>query len=668
MTEPRTPDDQPIDVGTAPASPLANPSDGPTQAWPSLAGPAPVVSAGAPTQAAGAPAWPAETPPTPAPTEPSSATPVATSPFEPATSLPSTRVESVGETGSVGGPVDQPRGRSRLRWAVALAAVVVVAVGSFLIVSLVGGRPSTSPAMGYMPLTTVTYAEVRLDLPGDQRQKLASFLQAFPGFSDQSAIEPKLDELFDRIVRAATKDTQTWTTDIKPWFGGQVALGSGVPQSPSAASTGMAGANDSLAVVTITDRTKAVAWLTKTTDGASITRSTYGDADLFVPAEGGDSFAVAINDKVMLAGTPIAVKAAVDLGGKGTLDQSADVKAAVATLAKDYVVFGVTRTRALADAVVKMVATSQPGLLEQTQIDETVLGLVPAWQASTGRFEGDAFVMSSTSPSWNIGFDGANQPSDLLGHVPAKSIVYLDSHDVGPALTAVIAKFRPLPEAKPFFSQFDQAMSVLGGSDAVFGWWGDTAFVVSPLDDGTIGAGLVIHPRDAAAADRLFTTLGGFIVLGGGSAGVTTRTEDHNGTKITIVDVTSVPGVSTAGLPPGYKAELAWATNKDVTVIGYGSAFVKAVLDAGPGASLGDDARFKSLLGRVGSDNLGVTFVDLAALRSLLEPLVQPSVPADKWAYYTKEIQPYLKPFDAVISNVRKDGGNDHSTNELTVH
>ena len=61
-------------------------------------------------------------------------------------------------------------------------------------------------------------------------------------------------------------------------------------------------------------------------------------------------------------------------------------------------------------------------------------------------------------------------------------------------------------------------------------------------------------------------------------------------------------------------------------------------------------------------------FVDVAAIRGLIEPVAQAHAPADTWAYYVREIQPYLKPLDAVISNVRKDGANDRSTGALTAH
>jgi hypothetical protein len=669
MTVPRTPDDQPVEPTT----------DSPTQAWPSLAGSSSAPAGEPPvTWPVATPASEPESPPETAPSTPPSAatpatptpatpTPATPSPYEPAPSLASAHLGTVAADATAADVADARRSRTRLRWGLALVGVLVVVAASILIVSLVGGRPATSIAMGYMPTNVVSYEEIRLDLPGDQRAKLATFLKPFPGFSDQSAIEPKLNDLLDRIVRAATKDKQTWTADIQPWFGGQIAFGVGLPETTGTANPA-ASASNGLGVATITDRAKAIAWVTSTGVNASITRSTYNGADLLESAEGGGMFAIGVTDKVMLAGTTSTVKAAIDTGGKSAFSQNDDVKAALATLDKDYVVFGVTRTRAIGDAIVKQVATLRPGVLEKTQVDETILGMIPAWQAATARIENDAVVTSAVSPAWAIGYDATNRASDVLGHVPAKSIVYLDSHDAGPALTAVLAKFRALPEAKPLFDQFDQAMSLLGGFDAVFGWWGDTAFVVTPLDDGTIGAGLVIHPRDATAADRLLTTLAGFVALGGGSAGITTRSEDHNGTKVTIIDFSAMPGMSTAGLPPGYKPEFAWAANKDVVVMGYGASFVNAVLDAGPGSSLADDARFKALLGRVGADNLGMGFIDIAAIRGLIEPLVQAQAPADAWAQYVKEIQPYLKPLDAVISSSRKDGANDRSTGALTAH
>jgi len=314
-----------------------------------------------------------------------------------------------------------------------------------------------------------------------------------------------------------------------------------------------------------------------------------------------------------------------------------------------------------------MMATTAPNTLDQTKIDETLLSLVPAWQAVSARFEDDALVASVASPAWTIEPKAKNEASDLLAHVPENAVVYVDGHDVGATVKAYVAKFRALPETKPFFDQMDQTLSIVGGLDAVVGWWGDTAFAVAPGSDGTVGGGILIKPSDAAAADRLVTVLRGFLSLGGPNIGVTLRDEDHNGTTISIVDFSKAMGSGASSLPPGYKAEIAWAASADLVVIGYGRDFVASVLDAGPGKSLADDTRFKALLDRVGSENIAASFVDVAAIRKVFEPLAQSGATADEWAFYTKEIQPYLSPFDAIVQATRTDGSIDRGSGVLTV-
>jgi hypothetical protein len=102
-------------------------------------------------------------------------------------------------------------------------------------------------------------------------------------------------------------------------------------------------------------------------------------------------------------------------------------------------------------------------------------------------------------------------------------------------------------------------------------------------------------------------------------------------------------------------------------VVGYGEAFVAAALDAGPGPSMADDSRFSSLVKRVGEENIGLSFVDMTAIRELLEPLVRETIPQDQWAFYEREIKPYLLPFDAFISSARIDGDVDRLDQAFTV-
>jgi uncharacterized protein DUF3352 len=362
------------------------------------------------------------------------------------------------------------------------------------------------------------------------------------------------------------------------------------------------------------------------------------------------------------------VKAAVDSQGKTAFAGNDDVEAALARVDHDYVGLTLMRTKAYIQGMLGVVSSVDPSALTKTQIDDTILAMVPAWQVGTARFESDALTFQSASPSWAIGADASNHASTLTGHAPPKTFAYAEVHDVGQTITALLGKLRALPETKEAFDQFDQAVSVLGGSGAVFGWWGDAAVAIAPGSDGTIGGGLLVQPKDADAAKRFFTTIGSAIQLAGGSAGITTRTEDHGGTPITIVDFSKMEGMAASDLPPGYKAELAWAVTPDVVVVGYGADFVGAVLDAGPGPSLADDARFQGLVNRVGAQNESLGFVDITAIRALVEPVIQQRLTADKWAEYTKEYRPYLEHFDALIGAVHKDGSVDEGVSALTVH
>ena len=102
---------------------------------------------------------------------------------------------------------------------------------------------------------------------------MAGFLSKFPGFADQASVQTKLYEVFDRIIGLASDNKQSYTANIEPWFGGQIAMGSGpvTPGRRSAQSVGDAQSASPLFVVTVKDQAKATAWL-KSTLGDSLTR------------------------------------------------------------------------------------------------------------------------------------------------------------------------------------------------------------------------------------------------------------------------------------------------------------------------------------------------------------------------------------------------------------
>src|SRR3954470_15705306 len=195
-------------------------------------------------------------------------------------------------------------GAGRLRWAIALlvtALVVGVAVAGFV---LLAGQTAPSKLLGYVPADSVVYGEVRLDLPGDQRQKLGEFLSKFPGLADQSTLDAKLDEALDKLIRGSTKDSQDYTTKIKPWFGGEIGFSVGKLPTTTTASD-----PHGLVILSVTDPAKARAWFDDVLSKEPRTTENYKGVDLVLVGEGTKKAAFGIHGSVLLAGDEASVKA-----------------------------------------------------------------------------------------------------------------------------------------------------------------------------------------------------------------------------------------------------------------------------------------------------------------------------------------------------------------------
>src|SRR4051812_47008756 len=115
----------------------------------------------------------------------------------------------------------------RTRWIIGLGIAGIVIALTIAGVMLLGGS-STPEALRYVPADAAFVAEVRMDLPGDQMQKLGNLLAHFPGFADQSTLPAKLDEAFGRIVTETSKGQASFVSDIKPWLNGPLFLSGSV--------------------------------------------------------------------------------------------------------------------------------------------------------------------------------------------------------------------------------------------------------------------------------------------------------------------------------------------------------------------------------------------------------------------------------------------------------
>ena len=577
-----------------------------------------------------------------------------------------------------------PAKNSRARWLAAGVLIALVAAVTGLAAFALTSSKSTSAVLGYVPTDSVAYGELRLDLPGDQRQEVGEFLAKFPGFADQAALDTKLDEILDRLVSEGSDGKQTYTHDVKPWFGGQMGFAAGPIQLAS--SEGAAThEHRGLLLLSVKDAALASSWLASALQeaGATGTPETYNGAQLTVfaaPKSPDEQAAFTIVDsKVALVGDVGSVKAAVDTKGSSALATGDAVQAAQDSVSGDSLGVVFVDVKAILDATTKLAGSAAPSG-SMPPIPSTLTKLVPDWAAARVRVEGDALRLDSVAQHKD-GTPGPdeNRANAVAGFAPPTTIALLAGNDYGATLQETLELYENDPALKAAYEQIDQLAGMLGGLDAIVGWMGDTGIVVDHDGDAVAG-GLGSVPADAAQARQLFTTLHSFGQLAGQQSGITITDETYNGQTITVIDLgdlRSLAGMAGAlgggtALPaqpsglPGADVKIAYVATDQVVAIGTSTDFVKAVLDAGAGASLADDARFQSLLGRVDAKHTSVSFVDVAAVRGVVEGLMT-DAPAKEKAEYEESVKPFLTPFDALIGTGVVSSSTDQMHTVITV-
>ena len=576
--------------------------------------------------------------------------------FEPA---PSPVITSSVEAGAVAPapvqPVTATRGRRpSVRWAVAVVIVaLVVATASAAFIAVAGaGAPST--VASWAPADTTLYAEARFDLPGDQRTKLAEFLSAFPGFADQASLDQKLAELYDRLVHDASSKTD-YSTDIAPWFGGQLAVAAPTPTSLSSA-TPMGNGHLAL-LATVTDATKAQAWLTSLGSGGS--PAVYGGVTLTVVSKAGDQYAYGIDGPVLVAGDVDSVHAVIDTKGSSGLASTKDYRDALAAFQGDHLAFFFIDTGKLVAALPKSGGTDGCGAA-------AVSGLT--WSATAIRAESDHLVADAAMPALPGASSEKDSLSTLAPRLPASTIAVFEKHDLGATIQAFVARAQKDPACASALKSVTDALDRIGGLDSFLSWVGDSAVAVTK-DGDTYGGGVVIALPNAAAADTAagkFASLKNLATLSG-AAKVTT--EDHGGATITTIslsDVSSLLPSSDQGAADALKsvdASISYTISDGLVVVGVGGdGFVKAVLDTKAGSSLADQARYKTALDRAGAENVASAYVDLHSIVGAIEAYI----PASDKASFDTGTKPYLAPLEAVATS-HQAGDVMHARFVLTV-
>jgi hypothetical protein len=613
-----------------------------------------------------------------------------------------------------GAKPDRPRGGA-VRWIVALLVVALVVAGGLgAALLLTGSSAGASDLAGYVPADTEMYLEARLDLPGSQRAEVAKTLSAFPGFADQAPLDAKLGEVFDRIVRAATKGGHDYQTEIAPWFGGQIALAEGPgplladqagtdaataapnPADALPACTGDAAATPTpapsasdtisypasrfgvraLALVNLKDAAKAEAWVNAilASKQATSTDRTCDGVVVHVVSRNGVTFDApemgwaVLGGKALVAGDLDSIRLAIATKGTSGLASTALFQKAVGSLQGDHLGLVFESVRAMFDRQVSELSRVDTNASLAAAV-KLIGSRLPDWVVGDLR-AADGNIVATSAETVPSDSTATNRASALAGLAPSGTIALVDVHDVGKSLASLNAALNAEPAFKAYTDQINRVLGLLGGFDSSLGWIGDAGIAIT--GSGTrLSGGILIRPDDSSAAKHLFTQIRALADLSGATSGIKITDEPYKDATLTTVDLSGLASGAGSGMenmlggmavPSDLK--LVYAVTDKVVVFSLDPAFAKAVIDASQGGpSLASDPRFSALLSKAGDKVTSVVWVDVAAVRGLIET----AMPADTRAKYESDYKPYLLPFDALISTGTIDNGLIRGTSILSI-
>ncbi|HYN69454.1 MAG TPA: DUF3352 domain-containing protein, partial [Candidatus Eisenbacteria bacterium] len=504
---------------------------------------------------------------------------------------------------------------SRRRWLIA-GGVAILAIAAVIAGVMLLGSSPTPEALRYIPADSVVVGELRLDLPGDQLEKVGNLLAHFPGFKDQSNLPQKLDETFARLVQTASSGAADYQTDLKPWLAGPTFFGLRTPGSDGKPS-------ERAVIVATTDGKVACQPLF---EGHPTTHETRAGVDVEVADDG--NVACALDGRYGIIGDPDSVRAALDAHAAGSgVNASADYKAAREALGADRLMTVFVAGKDFAELQGML-----QGELPSSAPSLGMLQTLPRWAIAGFRAEDDALVMDLVSapaevasasgapaqitPASSLPTAPPPRISTLATLLPGDTVALAEGHGVGVGIQSVLAGLRAEPTTAETVGQLDSALALLGGAEGLLGWIGDAAVVVVP-DGSSVAGGLVLLAPDDTTATEKVGQLTSILTLAGLGAGIDIEETTVNGTKITTAtfgDLGSLLRLAGANVdvPEGTSLEISIAARGQLVMIGGGETFARHILEASD--RLADQAAYKRALGRVADKNLAQIYVATSAL------------------------------------------------------
>jgi hypothetical protein len=561
------------------------------------------------------------------------------------------------------GPVVAGSGNGRWRWVAAgLATVLVVAVVVGLFIFL-GSRPATPSLVAqFAPADTTAYVELRMDLPGDQRDRLATFMSHFPGFADPASFQQKIDDTLAKALESSGTGLD-WNTDIEPWFGGMVGVFAPSFRPPAQMAGAMQQPPPFTLVLSVKDRTRLDELISAHATDAGVEQQDYKGQTIWTANVAGFGPGMDETDqspqRVSYAVTDEAFVVSLRIED---LQKALDTKTGEATGLADDSFFTAQLSALHADHLALLYydygnvidsmpeASSMPGLLPPECMAALTSGTAQLKLIGELRAENDHLALNVRAQPPSV--EGlpvfTNENSTLLQSFPATTVAYLEYPEVGATIRFYVEKLLgclPSDSGIPFDpSQLEQFLGT--SPQNYFDFVKDAALGVT-LTDGKFSGGLIATVDDEnLARTRVERILSALRLAGMGGTGITISEEQHGDATVTVIDLGSALG-------PGEPAPpLAVTVTNGRLYLGLND-FVNTALDQTQADSLASAPRVQSALGTTGQAIASLVYVDIGALRGYFE--VQQ--PAGTTTDYDSNVKPYLEPLTHLVAVGQNDNG-----------
>jgi len=495
-----------------------------------------------------------------------------------------------------------------------IPAGAVLALGAVSAAAVLILAKQTSSIEKMVPASADVIAVANLDPSVAQKVNLLRAVHSFPDYKTDKAIADKLD--------LALKDSGfTFSSDIQPWLGSQIAFSAQLnlvktENSPSAfyaVSRDDAKAQAMLAKLRASTWGKKFQWKDETYNGFAISIATPTDKSQ-------KALAYSFVDHVVVVATASAMIHEIidaEQGRTARLVDSSDYKATLAALPLDRLGYLYVNGKALVAGVKKQMATTPAFSLALKNLNDVdaLQGIGATLSANGDGILADVLVkvdQSKLSPATRDAFAHAGKADVLVKWIPKASDGFLAITGLNQTIQAALDQSGNQAAIK---SSTDIA-GLTGPGGVLPHLTGDAGLEVELGSEGIPAGAILLGTDDARSMNAFFARIlalaDGAAVSNFGSsplraARVTTTT--YRGVVITSWASPALAGLGASALSPSY------AVLDGMGILASTPAEVKAIIDTHKdGASIASDPTYKSAsTGSLASPS-GIIYLDIAKL------------------------------------------------------